>query len=127
MASEARLRHAAIVAGGMGTRAHLLTGDQIPKALLPVDRIPIIVRQMRTLTREGIESVTVLGGHLGQVLEESLSPEAARLGMALKVVVESAPQGTAGCLTALGRVREHTLIVYGDMLFDMHLPRLVCH
>src|SRR5262249_11609186 len=109
------------------TRARLLTGDRIPKALLPVDCIPIIVRQLRPLTREGIESVTVLAGHLGQVLEESLSPEAARLGMALKVGVEAAPQGNARCLTALARVQEHPLIVYGDMLFDMYLPRLLCH
>ena len=113
--------HAAIVAGGFGTRAVAMTGDRIPKALLPVGGVPIIFRQMRALRREGVRKITVLGGHHGDQLRAHLQPEAAALDVALDVIVEAEPLGTAGCLTALAPVGEETLIVYGDMLFNIAL------
>jgi len=112
---------AAIVAGGFGTRAVAMTGDRIPKALLPVGGVPIIFRQMRVLRREGVRKITVLGGHHGDQLRAQLQPEASTLDVALDVIVEAEPLGTAGCLTALAPVGEETLIVYGDMLFNIAL------
>lgn len=128
MASERRIRQAAIVAGGLGSRARSMTGDAIPKALLPVDGVPIVFRQMAALASEGVESVVVLAGHLGRQLEAELEPEARRLGLRSKVIVEDAPLGTAGCLCALADAGDDVLIVYGDMLFDMCLaPLLAFH
>lgn len=117
--------HAVIVAGGLGTRAHALTEDRIPKALLPVGGTPIIIRQMRVLAREGVTRLTVLAGHLGEQLRPTLAPEADALGLALNIMVEKEQLGTAGCLTNLGRITEDTLIVYGDMLFDTALVPLL--
>jgi histidinol-phosphate phosphatase family protein len=116
---------AVIVAGGRGTRARDLTGDVIPKALLPVAGVPVIVRQMRVLAREGVTRITVLAGHLGGQLERALAPEAAALGVALDVRIEDRPLGTAGCLGALRGIEENTLIVFGDIVFDIALPPLV--
>lgn len=116
--------HAAIVAGGLGSRAAEMTGDRIPKALLPVGGIPIIFRQMRVLRREGVTGVSVLAGHLGDRLQPVLAPEAAALSLSLRIIVEPTPLGTAGCLTVLEQVTEATLIVYGDMLFDVALAPL---
>jgi mannose-1-phosphate guanylyltransferase/phosphomannomutase len=116
--------HAAIVAGGLGTRAAAMTADRIPKALLPVAGVPIIFRQMRVLRREGVRRLSVLAGHLGDRLEPALEPEAAACGLALRIIVEATPLGTAGCLTALDPGSEETLIVYGDMLFDISLVPL---
>src|SRR5689334_5309448 len=67
MASDT-LRHATIIAGGIGSRAHGMTRDRIPKALLPVAGVPILFRQLQVLAREGIAAVTVLAGHLGDQL-----------------------------------------------------------
>lgn len=116
--------HSAIVAGGMGTRAAGMTGDRFPKALLPIGGVPIIFRQMRVLRREGVTRVSVLAGHLGDQLQPALAPEAAALGIELRIIVEPAPLGTGGCLTVLEPGAEETLIVYGDMLFDIALAPL---
>ena len=124
MAFDQTNMHAAIVAGGLGTRAAEMTGDRIPKALLPVGGIPIIFRQMRVLRREGVTGVSVLAGHLGDQLQPALAREAAALGLTLRIIVEPTPLGTAGCLSALDHVMEATLIVYGDMLFDVALAPL---
>ena len=123
MASDSALRHATIIAGGLGSRAHVMTGDRIPKALLPVAGKPILFRQLEVLGREGVEEVTILAGHLGGHLLPAL--EAAGITIPkVRVVVESQPLGTAGCLTALKGLQQSSLIVYGDMLFDMDLSRL---
>ena len=86
--------HAVIIAGGLGTRARAMTGDRIPKALLPVGGVPIVFRQMRTLRREGVDRLAVLAGHLGAQLAEPLGAEARALGLALDIRVEAEPLGT---------------------------------
>src|SRR5262249_49509940 len=116
--------HAVIIAGGLGTRARVMTGDRIPKALLPVGGVPIVFRQMRVLRREGVERLTVLAGHLGAQLAAPLGEEARNLGHALDVRVEEKPLGTAGCLTTLAPADGDALIVAGDMLFDLALAPL---
>src|SRR5687768_12923576 len=117
---------AVIVAGGFGTRARGMTGGAQPKALLEVAGVPIIVRQLRVLAREGVERVVVLAGHLGEPLRAALPPEASRLGLSLGVTIEREPQGTAGSLRSLGEASGHDqlLVVYGDIVFDLCLPRL---
>lgn len=118
---------AVIVAGGFGTRARGMTGGRRPKALVEVAGVPIIVRQLRVLAREGIERVIVLAGHLGEPLRDALPTEASRLGLSLDVTIEHEPQGTAGTLRTLGQTTRHEelLVVYGDIIFDLYLPRLV--
>jgi histidinol-phosphate phosphatase family protein len=101
-----------------------MTGGRIPKALLPVGGVPIIFRQMRVLRREGVTQVCVLAGHLGDRLQAALEPEAAALGLGLQIIIEPTPLGTAGCLASLDPRTEETLIVYGDMLFDIALRPL---
>jgi histidinol-phosphate phosphatase family protein len=121
MASD--LSHAVIIAGGLGSRAHAMTGDRIPKALLPVAGEPILFRQLKVLAREGVREVTILAGHLG----DQLSPAIAAAGITdpkVTVVVEREPLGTAGCLAVLKGLAHNSLIVYGDMLFDVDLSRL---
>ncbi|MEH7839369.1 HAD-IIIA family hydrolase [Rhizobium laguerreae] len=127
MGSENAVREAIIIAGGLGTRARSMTGDAIPKALLPLDGVPIILRQIRVLAREGVQHVRVLGGHLGGQLEPALAPEAEKLGITIDVFVEKSPLGTAGCLTTLDTTSGDVLIVYGDMLFDIDLAALARH
>jgi mannose-1-phosphate guanylyltransferase / phosphomannomutase len=115
---------AVIIAGGLGSRARAMTDNRIPKALLPVAGIPIIFRQLRTLRREGIFNITVLAGHLGDQLIVPLAEEARKLGLALDVLIENEPLGTAGCLLALGAASDDTFLVKGDMLFDIALDAL---
>ncbi|MGO9681706.1 MAG: HAD-IIIA family hydrolase [Steroidobacteraceae bacterium] len=116
--------HAAIVAGGRGTRATAMTWDSIPKALLPVGGVPIIIHQMRVLARERVKRITVLAGHLGNQLHPALSREAEALGMSLDIILEDTPRGTAGCLVDLEPSAEDIFIIYGDMLFDVALQPL---
>src|ERR1700733_6335337 len=79
---------------------------------------------MRVLRRGGVTQICVLAGHLGNRLQEALEPEATALGLGLRIIIEPIPLGTAGCLALLEPGMEETLIVYGDMLFDIGLAPL---
>ena len=116
--------HAAIVAGGFGTRAVGMTADRIPKALLPVGGVPIIFRQMRVLRREGVTRLTVLGGHLGDRLAPATRNGScrARTGVADRYRTDAARN--CGLSSAIDPGAEETLIVYGDMLFDISIAPL---
>src|SRR5690242_12814411 len=116
--------HAVIIAGRLGTRAPAMSGDRISEALTPVAGVPIIFRQLRVLRREGITHVTVLAGQSGDQLAGPLGEETRALGLALELRVETEPLGTAGCLSGLAPTGERTLLVGGDLLFDLALAPL---
>jgi choline kinase len=67
---------AVILAAGVGSRLAPLTNDR-PKALVPVDGRPILLRQLDLLARAGIpdRDVVIVGGHLVEVLRDTLSRE----------------------------------------------------
>lgn len=118
---------AVIAAGGRGTRIRSVTGESVPKALLPVAGEPIIFRQIHLLQRYGVKRVVVLAGHLAEALREKLEPEAARLGLELHILVEAQPLGTCGGLHAARELlaKEHFFFFCGDIAVEMDLERLI--
>ena len=60
---------AVILAGGRGERVRPVT-DVIPKALIPIDGIPILSRQISQLERVGIRDVIVLTGYLSESIDK---------------------------------------------------------
>ncbi|MCC6490913.1 MAG: HAD-IIIA family hydrolase [Candidatus Hydrogenedentes bacterium] len=118
---------AVIIAGGRGTRLHTLTGDAIPKALVPVSGVPIIHRQFQLLRRYGCTEVAVLAGHLHEALKEGCSGEAERLGLRLHFCNESKPMGTGGALPSARALlgNDPFLALCGDIALEMDVARLL--
>src|SRR5262245_4085180 len=56
------------MAAGEGTRLRPLT-ETWPKPVLPIDGRPVIATLLRELSAAGVERVTVVSGHLAEVLE----------------------------------------------------------
>jgi len=117
---------AVLIAGGKGTRIRSISGDRIPKALVPVAGKPIVFWQMELLARYGINKLAVMAGHLAEHLVEKLLPKASSLGMQIEFFVEQELLGTAGNLPSardyLGS--EPYFAVYGDVVFDLDMERL---
>jgi len=107
----------AILAGGLGTRIRSVTGDAIPKALIPVAGRPFVDRQLEWLSRTGVTSVVFCIGHLGAQLRDHAG-DGARWGLSIRWVDEgSALRGTAGALRLAadqGALEERFLLTYGD-------------
>lgn len=62
---------ALILAAGFGSRLAPIT-DTCPKAMVPVNGKPIIVKQIENLKENGITDITVVAGYMADVLEDSI-------------------------------------------------------
>ena len=110
---------AVILAGGRGTRMGAMCADT-PKPLLPLAGEPVIMRQIRALSAEGIRKITVVAGYLADRLISALGDGSA-FGVSLRYYREETPLGTAGALGSLG-LTEDFLLLSGDLLFSFSLP-----
>jgi histidinol-phosphate phosphatase family protein len=115
---------AVILVGGRGTRLGDLTAQR-PKPLVPINGRALLDRQLDQLARYDITDVTLLASHLADRIEAHV---AARCEPRPRVRVhrERMPLGTAGGLHEIaGELTEPFLLVYGDVLFDVDLRRLI--
>ena len=81
-----------ILAAGLGTRLGRLT-DKLPKPMLDVGGEPVIVRILRGLAGAGIKDVTVVTGHMSEVVESALG-SGEGLGLRLRYVKQEEARGT---------------------------------
>ena len=117
------IREALIHAGGQGTRLRPVTYE-IPKPLVPVQRLPILSWQVRWLVRYGIERVVVT---ISPQWREAFVRWSRELNLPVKIelIEETEPLGTLGGLIHLfpdafqGR---SVVVTNGDELkgFDLH-------
>lgn len=113
---------AIILAGGKGTRLMPYTMN-FPKPLVPVGNYPIleiIIRQLRAL---GFEKVTVLTGHLAELIMAYFG-NGERWGIEISYIRETSPLNTAGALKLLTACEDHFLVMNGDILTTLNYRQL---
>lgn len=114
-----------IMAGGRGTRiAELFPG--IPKPLIPVDGMPILEREIRSLARQGFTDMIITVGYLADKIIEYFG-DGSKFGVKIDYFVEKTPLGNAG---ALFRLRDKIggdpfLLLNADAAFDVDFKRMV--
>lgn len=115
---------AVILAGGKGTRlAERLDGR--PKPLVDVCGVPLLQRQINALHDGGVDRITLLVNHRSDQIR-AYCADNGNFGMAVEIVDDGEPRGTAGALiSCLDALEERFLIVYGDTLFDIDITRMV--
>ena len=104
----------AILAGGLATRLRPIT-EEIPKSLIEVAGEPFICHQMEYLRRQGIKSVVLCIGFLGEMIQEVVG-DGSQWDMHISYSPDGpALLGTGGALRqALPLLGEHFFILYGD-------------
>jgi CTP:molybdopterin cytidylyltransferase MocA len=70
---ELRVRHAVVMAAGLGTRMRPLT-ERWPKPVLPIDGRPVVVTLVHDLAAAGCDQIVVVTGHLAEQVEALLEP-----------------------------------------------------
>jgi MurNAc alpha-1-phosphate uridylyltransferase len=104
----------AILAGGLATRLRPIT-EKIPKALVDVAGEPFVLRQLRYLRDQGIRSVVMCVGYLGEMVQDAVG-DGSQFG--IKVAYSKDGDvllGTGGALKrALPLLGEQFFVLYGD-------------
>lgn len=104
----------AILAGGLATRLRPIT-EQLPKSLIEVAGQPFIFHQLEYLRGQGITSVVLCIGYLGEMIQQVVGN-----GSRWNMKVNYSPDGpellgTGGALRqALPLLGDHFYILYGD-------------
>ena len=113
------------MAGGRGTRIAELFPD-IPKPLIPVAGMPILEREIRSLSVQGFKDIILTVGYLADKIIAYFE-DGSQFGVKIDYFVEESPLGNAG---ALFRLREKIgdepfLLLNADAVFDVDFNRMV--
>lgn len=117
---------AVIQAGGKGTRIFEITGDVIPKPMLEISGYPILYHQMMNLKKNGITDITVIIGHLGNVIKDYFG-DGKQFGLNISYVEEDPqkPLGTAGSLYFLkDKLEENFVFLLADVFIDIDFEKM---
>lgn len=114
-----------IMAGGRGTRIAELFPD-IPKPLIPVDEIPILEREIRSLASQGFKDIVLTVGYLADKII-SYFGDGSQLGVKIDYYVEETPLGNAGALFRLKEKigEEPFFLLNADAAFDVDFNRML--
>ena len=114
-----------IMAGGRGTRIAELFPN-IPKPLIPVDGMPILEREIRSLVAQDFKDIILTVGYLADIIIEYFG-DGSRLGAKIDYFVEKTPLGNAGALFRLKDKigNEPFLLLNADAAFDVDFKRMV--
>ncbi|WP_417608508.1 HAD-IIIA family hydrolase [Owenweeksia hongkongensis] len=113
-----------ILAGGRGTRLGELTKD-IPKPMVPLLGKPLLQYQIELLVRYGFSEVILIVNHLSQPIKDHFG-DGADFGIKICYYQEEKPLGTVGGIKDLeAELTEDFLVLYGDVMMEMDLNRLV--
>jgi NDP-sugar pyrophosphorylase family protein len=109
----------AILAGGLATRLQPIT-TRIPKALVEVAGKPFVFHQLDLLRREGIASVVLCVGHLGEMIREQVG-DGRRFGLDVAFSFDGDRLlGTGGAIRrALPLLAPTFFVLYGDSYLDI--------
>ena len=113
------------MAGGRGTRIAELFPD-IPKPLIPVDGMPILEREIRSLAVQGFRDIILTVGYLAEKIIDYFG-DGSKLGVKIDYFVEETPLGNAGALFRLKDKigDEPFLLLNADAAFDVDFNRMV--
>lgn len=114
-----------IMAGGRGTRIAELFPD-IPKPLIPVDGMPILEREIRSLASQGFKDLILTVGYLADKIIAYFG-DGSQLGVKIDYFVEEKPLGNAGALFQLREKigTEPFFLLNADAAFDVDFNRML--
>lgn len=111
------------MAGGMGTRIQSVAND-VPKPMINICGKPILQRQIENLKACGLTDITLVIGHLGNVISDFFGDGSA-FGVNISYFVENHPLGTAGALFKMPQLTEDFLLLCGDTIIDVDFNRFI--
>lgn len=115
---------AVILAGGQGTRLKELT-QVIPKPMIPIAGKPLLEHHINILKKYNVTEIYITVNYLKDEIIHYFG-DGDKFGVRIHYYEETIPLGTVGGVKALeNKLTEDFLVIYGDVLFDMNLNKLI--
>ncbi len=115
---------AVILAGGKGTRLGDATRN-LPKPMMMIGDKPLLHHQVNLLVRYGFSEVIMLVNYLKEPIMDYFA-DGSRFGIHIDYFEEDTPLGTTGGIKEIeSRLKDDFLVLYGDVMVDMDLSRLI--
>ena len=115
---------AMILAGGDAARLRPLT-VYTPNPLVPIGNQPLLKYQIEILRRAGFRELTLVLGYHSNKIEDVIG-DGREQKVSIRYQEQSSSQGTAGAFrSAMGSVTEPAVVLYGDILTDLPLDRMI--
>lgn len=113
------------MAGGRGTRIAELFPN-IPKPLIPVDGMPILEREIRSLAAQGFDDIILTVGYLADKIINYFG-NGSKFRVKIDYFVEKTPLGNAGALFRLKNKigKEPFFLLNADAAFDVDFKRML--
>ena len=106
---------AVIMAGGEGMRLRPMT-ENLPKPMIPIGGVPLLERQVRSLSKAGIKRIYISTNYLGHLIEEHFT-DGSEFGVQIEYLREETKLGTGGALSLLPRLPSGPILVMnGDVM-----------
>jgi D,D-heptose 1,7-bisphosphate phosphatase len=116
--------YAVILAGGRGSRLGDIT-RKTPKPMTRVGDLPLLHHQINLLLKYNIRDIVLLVNYLKDPIIEYFGNGSA-WGTNITYFEEKYPLGTTGGLKEIEHLlKDDFLILYGDVMINMHLDRLI--
>jgi D,D-heptose 1,7-bisphosphate phosphatase len=112
---------AIIIAGGQGKRVKSISDK--PKCLFKYKKKFLLEIIYEQLIKSQIKDITIITGYKSELVEKQLKKKIKNI----KLIRETAPMGTAGCLKLIpnnGNKSDDILVVFGDLLFDIDFKKV---
>lgn len=113
-----------LMAGGKGTRISELFPN-IPKPLIPIDGVPVLEREIKSLSSQGFTDIIFTIGYMADKIKAYFG-DGSRWNVHIEYFVEDEPLGNAGALFKLN-LTEDFLLLNADAVFDVDFNRMVAY
>lgn len=115
---------AIILAGGKGTRLGSLI-KEIPKPMVKIGDAPLLEHHINLLKRYGIKDIVILTNYLHEMIKNYFK-DGKDFDVNITYFREENPLGTTGGIKEIEEnLREDFLVLYGDVMVDMNLKKLI--
>lgn len=116
---------AVLLAGGLGTRLHSVTGDKYPKCLAEVDGIPFLHYVLWNFRNQGVKRFILAISHLSDMVIDEINVHFADWDIAFSI--EKEPLGTGGAIKQALELCEgdYALVANADSFVELAVADFV--
>jgi len=120
-----RITQAVILSAGLGTRLREVTGDAVPKVMVPLLGRPILEWHIERLKKHGVQEFFINLFYLPNKIKEYFG-DGSKLGVKINYVLEEPEiRGTAGGIKDFeGKLRDNFFVIYGDVYNEIDYAKM---